>query len=69
MYLPVSVAGIKSGRAEMYGTWGRVSGAAEGIGPAWQGPQIYGVDVPSWGEMKRFACSFFFFFTKAPSQR
>lgn len=54
------VAGIKCGRLQMYGTWVRVSRAAERMCPAWQGPPIYGVDVPlHYGpEMKRFPCSF-----------
>lgn len=42
----LAVAVVKCGRLQMYGTWRRVSGAAEKICPNWQGPQIYGVDVP-----------------------
>lgn len=38
-------ARIKRGCLQMYGTWSRVSGAAERMCPAWHGPQIYGVDV------------------------
>lgn len=37
---------ISRGCLRMYGTWGRVSGAAERMCPGWQGLQIYGVDVP-----------------------
>ncbi len=43
--LLAAAAVIKRGRLQMYGTWGRVSGAAERMCPAWQGCQIYRVDV------------------------
>lgn len=57
----LAVAGIKRGCLQMYGTRGRVSGAAERMCPAWQGPQIYGVDVPLhlWARDEKIPLFFF----------